>query len=174
MTPIEHSTKAALGGILLGIGLGGFIDMIVLRELLQWHGMVSNWIPPQTVEALSANQFWDGVFQALLWFITFAGVLSIWHAARRKEYIQSARTLLGQLLFGWGLVNLIETLVGGVVLGLHNVREVPDHTLYNWTFIGVGGVLFLAIGWLLSKQGRLADEGLHLKLPGFGEKKRVK
>ena len=33
--------KAA--GFLLGLGLGGFFDGIVLHQLLQWHHMASSW-----------------------------------------------------------------------------------------------------------------------------------
>ena len=33
-------------GILLGIGLGGFVDGIVFHQILQWHNMLSARIPP--------------------------------------------------------------------------------------------------------------------------------
>ncbi|WP_460744124.1 DUF2243 domain-containing protein [Mariniluteicoccus endophyticus] len=32
----------ALPGILLGIGLGGFLDGILLHQILQWHHMLSS------------------------------------------------------------------------------------------------------------------------------------
>jgi uncharacterized membrane protein len=33
----EHSKRASAAGVLLGIGLGGFVDGIVLHQILQWH-----------------------------------------------------------------------------------------------------------------------------------------
>jgi uncharacterized membrane protein len=45
------ATKISKAGILLGIGLGGFVDGIVLHQIFQWHNMVSNWIPPHIMLA---------------------------------------------------------------------------------------------------------------------------
>ena len=33
------------------------------------------------------------------------------------------------------------------------VREVPNATAYNLTFLAVGGVLFILLGWLLMRAG---------------------
>lgn len=38
-------------GVLLGVGLGGFVDGILLHQILQWHHMVSNVVPPTTLWA---------------------------------------------------------------------------------------------------------------------------
>src|SRR5687767_15168137 len=37
-----EQTQLRNAGVLLGLGLGGFFDGIVLHQLLQWHHMVSN------------------------------------------------------------------------------------------------------------------------------------
>ena len=71
--------------ILLGIGLGGFLDGIVLHQLLQWHSMLSNRVPPTTLEAMHLNMFWDGVFHAATWLITVTGVMLLWRSARRRH-----------------------------------------------------------------------------------------
>ena len=44
-------------GLLYGIGFGGFVDGIVLHQLLQWHHMVSHVAdyPTTTVAGLEAN-----------------------------------------------------------------------------------------------------------------------
>jgi uncharacterized membrane protein len=36
------------------------------------------------------------------------------------------------------------------------VREVPSYTVYNFTFLAIGGVLFILIGWLLMRTGSRA------------------
>ncbi|TIP73091.1 MAG: DUF2243 domain-containing protein, partial [Mesorhizobium sp.] len=37
----EHRRFPTSAGILLGLGLGGFFDGIVLHQLLQWHHMAT-------------------------------------------------------------------------------------------------------------------------------------
>jgi len=51
----------------MGLGLGGFLDGIVLHQLLQWHNMLSSWIPPDDLVAMkiNINMLWDGLFHAL-------------------------------------------------------------------------------------------------------------
>ncbi len=46
-TPVDESLEREerrfnTGGILLGIGFGGFVDGIVLHQLLQWHHMLTS------------------------------------------------------------------------------------------------------------------------------------
>jgi uncharacterized membrane protein len=54
------------------------------------------------------------------------------------------------------MFNLVEGVIDHQILGIHNVREVPSYTVYNLTFLAVGGVLFILIGWLLMRVGSRA------------------
>jgi hypothetical protein len=45
--------RATAAGVTLGIGLGGFLDGIVLHQIAQWHNMGSAVVPPVTMEAMS-------------------------------------------------------------------------------------------------------------------------
>jgi uncharacterized membrane protein len=154
MAEREPGRKATVGGILIGIGMGGFVDGIVFHQILQWHNMVSNRLPPTTMENMRVNMMWDGFFHALVWIVTFAGVLVLWNAAYRREAIPSLAAFAGQLLLGWGLFNLVEGIVDHHLLAIHYVREVPNYTVYNLVFLAVGGVLFILVGWLLMRSGR--------------------
>jgi uncharacterized membrane protein len=147
------SNRASLAGTLIGVGMGGFVDGIVLHQILQWHNMVSNWVPPTTMEAMKVNMIWDGIFHAFVWLVTFAGIFLLWRAAHQREEIPSLQSFVGQLILGWGLFNLIEGIINHQILGLHYVRQVSNYTAYNLTFLAVG-VLFILIGWLLIKAGR--------------------
>src|SRR5215207_9297441 len=112
-------------GLLLGLGLGGFADGILLHQLLQWHNMLTAVRPPSTLPAMQLNMRWDGVFHVLTWVLTLAGVLQLWRAGTRGALPRAGRHFAGQLLFGWGLFNLIEGLVDHQLLGIHHVREGP-------------------------------------------------
>lgn len=144
-----------VAGILIGAGMGGFVDGIVLHQIFQWHNMVSNWIPPTTMEAMSINMKWDGYFHVFMWLVTATGIFMLWSSAQRREAIPSFRSFLGQLILGWGAFNLIEGIVNHQILEIHFVRQVPNYTAYNLAFLAVGGVLFIVIGWMLMR----ADKG---------------
>ena len=49
-----------LAGIVLGLGLGGFVDGIALHQIMQWHNMGSAVLPPTTRDAMAQNMVWDG------------------------------------------------------------------------------------------------------------------
>lgn len=148
MVEVKQSSAA---GILLGMGLGGFIDGIVLHQIFQWHNMVSNWYPPTTMETMSFNMVWDGIFHAAVWLATFAGVLLLWRAAYRGAAIPRLKSFLGQMLLGWGLFNLVEGIIDHQLLAVHYVRQVPNYQVYNLTFLAIGGVLFILLGWVLTR-----------------------
>ena len=64
------NTRDAVGfpiaaGILFGLGLGGFLDGIVLHQVLQWHHVLTDaGYPAMSVEKLKINTFWYGLFHA--------------------------------------------------------------------------------------------------------------
>jgi uncharacterized membrane protein len=147
-----RNRKVSKAGILLGIGLGGFIDGIVLHQILQWHNMMSNWVPPHTMEAMSFNMVWDGIFHAAVWVATLIGVFLLRSAAYNGLSIPSATAFTGQLLFGWGWFNLVEGIIDHQILAIHYVRQVPNYTVYNLTFLAVGGVLMIVAGWVLMRR----------------------
>ena len=72
--------KAA--SLLYGIGLGGFIDGIVLHQILQWHHMLTSEgsHPATTVAGLEANTLADGLFHAAAWLAVLGGVWALWRA----------------------------------------------------------------------------------------------
>jgi uncharacterized membrane protein len=135
-------------GTVLGIGLGGFADGIVLHQILQWHNMGSSVLPPVTLEAMHRNMTWDGLFHAATWAVTFLGVWMLW--VEGQSTAETPRALCGQLILGWGVFNLVEGIIDHHLLNIHHVRDLPLHVpLYDWAFLAVGGVLFIVIGWFM-------------------------
>ena len=142
-------------GVVLGVGLGGFADGIVLHQIAQWHNMGSGVVPPTTLEAMSRNMVWDGLFHLTTWTITLVGVFMLWTAAQRRALPESATALGGELVFGWGAFNLAEGVIDHHILNLHHVRDMPVHVpLYDWIFLTIGGVGFLLLGWSLMQPSR--------------------
>ncbi len=145
--------RLIVAAILLGVGLGGFFDGIVLHQILQWHHMVSTPTPPDTLENLELNTLGDGIFHAATWVVTVAGMFALMssNGARQKE--GGTRTLIGGMLAGWGLFNSLEGVVDHHLLDLHHVRPGPDEFFYDIAFL-IWGVFMLAVGVALV--GRLS------------------
>ena len=63
--------------------------------------------------------------------------------------------LIGQMILGWGLFNLVEGLIDHHLLNIHHVRDMPVHVpAYDWIFLAVGGVGFSVIGLMLARGTR--------------------
>ncbi|WP_426061090.1 DUF2243 domain-containing protein [Hymenobacter sp. B1770] len=149
-----HRSPLIAAGILLGAGLGGFVDGIVLHQILQWHNMLSAQLPPDTLVRSKVNMYWDGLFHAAVWIMTAVGLRLLWSATGRSDVPRSGRTLWGGLLLGWGLFNVIEGIIDHQILGLHHVREYsPNQLAWDLGFLGFGAALLLS-GWALVRAGR--------------------
>ncbi|UOG75669.1 DUF2243 domain-containing protein [Hymenobacter tibetensis] len=154
MSNRPHRSPLISAGILMGAGLGGFVDGIVLHQILQWHNMLSNRLPPNTLVAAKVNMYWDGVFHAAVWVMTAIGLRMLWSVGKRHDVPWSGRTFGGALLFGWGLFNVVEGVIDHQVLGLHHVQEYATNKLpWDLAFLGFG-VLLLLLGWSLMRAGR--------------------
>ena len=143
-----------LPAFLLGVGLGGFVDGIVLHQLLQWHHLLTGKddYPMTTVAGLENNTVADGIFHVLTWALVLVGVSRSLRAWQRGEIAPPWRLHIGLLLAGWGAFNLVEGLLSHQMLGLHHVRDDLGGPLsWDLGFL-VLGTLLLAAGLLLSRR----------------------
>ncbi len=140
---------ALRAGILLGVGLGGFVDGIVLHQILQWHHMLTSTgdHPASTVAGLEANTLGDGLFHLATWIATVAGTVLLWRAARGGQ-MPSGRALAGLMLVGWGAFQLVEGLIDHQILGIHHVRGGDERWTYDVAYLAMGAAL-VAAGLLL-------------------------
>jgi uncharacterized membrane protein len=161
---VSRSGPLTAAVTLIGVGMGGFVDGIVLHQILQWHNMLSAKLPPDTLLNSKTNMFWDGMFHAFVWIVTMTGIIMLWQAAKDRAVNLSNSLLAGGLLFGWGLFNVVEGIIDHQLLVLHNVREVSSNpTAWNLGFLGIS-VVMLVVGWMMIKKGRQAPT---LPDPGF-------
>lgn len=152
-------------GILIGAGMGGFIDGIVLHQMLQWHHMLSARLPPDTLINSKINMFWDGAFHAGVWGMTALGIAMLFRAGARRDVMWSGRVFGGAVMIGYGLFNLIEGLIDHQLLGLHHVNDIGGPTgFYDAAFLVVGAVLALG-GWGLVRSA--ARVGTQIDVPGL-------
>ena len=88
--PPSWSRRPLVACVLLGVGLGGFVDGIVLHQILQWHHMLTATgdHPADTVAGLESNTLADGLFHAATWLFVVAGIVVLrraWAAGRPRR-----------------------------------------------------------------------------------------
>lgn len=157
-----------LPGILLGVGLGGFVDGILLHQLLQWHNMLSASdtdnvgvpdYPVDTLPGLQMNVVWDGVFHVITWMFVLAGLWVLYsRTTRATGALWQSRVLWGWVLVGWGLFNVVEGVLNHHVLGIHHVKAGPHELWWDLGFLALGAAL-AAAGVLTTRTGRALHVG---------------
>jgi uncharacterized membrane protein len=153
----------ALPGILLGVGLGGFADGILLHQVLQWHHMLSSAAtatidigdyPVTTVHGLQMNTLWDGLFHTVTWLAVLSGLGILYsRITHSRGRVWTSRALWGWILAGWGIFNVVEGVLDHHILGIHHVITGPYQTVADIAFL-VFGALLIAGGWLLQRSAR--------------------
>ena len=144
------------------MGLGGFLDGIVLHQILQWHHLLTStdsdniglaYYSPHTVRGLRINTVWDGIFHTFTWLSVLAGLALLYaRVSQVRGPVWASRVLWGWILVGWGLFNLTEGIIDHHVLGIHHVRSGANQLWWDLAFLAFG-VLLVAGGRLLQATG---------------------
>ena len=153
---IDRNFKPLIrAGVFLGIGMGGFFDGILFHQILQLHAMLTARLPKTTVENVSVNMFWDGMFHALTWTMTLAGLVLLWRAVTRHRVHLSTKCYIGSMFLGWGLFNLVEGIIDHHILHLHHVVESLGVSVFDYAFLA-SGIILIGVGWSMVKVSKKA------------------
>jgi uncharacterized membrane protein len=148
------STLLIAAGIFLGLGLGGFVDGILLHQILQWHHMISNVQPLTTISNIDLNMVWDGLFHAFDWVLTVIGIILLWQAGKCEDVAWSSQTFVGSILIGTGLFDVVEGLIDHQILGIHHVKPGPNQLAWDLGFLALGAMLII-IGWIMIQRSKI-------------------
>ena len=139
--------------------MGGFIDGIVLHQLLQWHHMrtgdgVLGERSAHTVAGLEANTLGDGLFHLGTLILTVVGIFLLSSRLRGARHNWSRWELVGWMLFGWGAFNVVEGVIDHQILGIHHVRDDLGGPLgWDLGFLA-SGLILTALGWVVATRTR--------------------
>lgn len=155
--PLRAGPAAALprrhpwAGFLLGFGMGGFFDGILLHQILQWHHLLSG-LNAASLADLRVQVVADGVFHALMYAVAGAGLWSLYHS--RGAGLPPRKRLLAEFLIGFGAWHVIDAVLSHWVVGLHRLRmDVADPLPWELAWLVLFGIVPLLAGWVLRRQG---------------------
>jgi uncharacterized membrane protein len=128
------TSRSLWSGILVGLGVAGFVDETVFHQLLHWHHFYDKGSP-------DAGLVSDGLFHAGSWVAIVAGLFLFADLRRRDDW--AAGTWWGGLLLGLGAFQLYDGTVQHKLLRLHQIRYGVDVTPYDvaWNVIAIALVV---------------------------------
>jgi uncharacterized membrane protein len=141
--------RSILAGVLMGIGVAGFIDETVFHQILHWHHFYDK-------GSATAGLVSDGFFHAGSWICIVVGIFLFADLQRRGATVPK-RVWAGALL-GWGGFQVYDGLFQHKVLRLHQIRYHVDILPYDLVWNIAGGIGFLIGIWLLLGQARSVSE----------------
>jgi uncharacterized membrane protein len=145
------SGRLTWAGYLLGFGLGGFFDGILLHQVLQWHHLLTA-VERAPFQDIKVQILADGLFHVLMYFIALAGLWMLWKARREFAEPGADRLLLANAFIGFGVWHILDGILSHWILGIHRIRMGAENALFwdlLWFF--VFGVAFVVIGWIVRK-----------------------
>ncbi|MDJ1431028.1 DUF2243 domain-containing protein [Halostagnicola sp. A-GB9-2] len=137
-----------LAGVTVGIGFGAVLDVIIFHLTFQTHHLFSGFYDPYSYDGLRTNVMFDGVFLLAMVAVTALGLGMVWRVVNRTDEALSTLFLLGSIVVGMGLFNLVDGVVSHEVLDLHNVVHGTEAWNLPWIVVSV---LMLALGFVLLK-----------------------
>ncbi|MFL5628304.1 MAG: DUF2243 domain-containing protein [Ktedonobacteraceae bacterium] len=152
----QQDRSALLTGILLGIGIVGFIDETVFHQLLQWHNFY--WNTDQFGRILS-----DGLFHIFSTLLLLWGTIRLWRSSLSWTAF-NRKIIVAGILMGAGGFNFYDGIVQHAILHLHLVNEHVCVTPLSRsdTILGICrndipyeivwdlvGLIVLSLGWFL-------------------------
>jgi uncharacterized membrane protein len=124
-------------GLLFGAGVAAsVIDLLIFHLVLQWH----HFYDLSTLEVALAA---DGLFHAVAWGMTVAGLFLLADAGRRGGI--AWLRWWGAVLAGMGGFQILDAGILHKLLGLHQIRYDVDLLPYDLAWFG-GSAVALAVG----------------------------
>ena len=130
-------------GVLVGVGIAGTLDEVILHQLLGWHHFYDR--STATVGLVS-----DGSFHLFSTAVLVLGAIQL--VERRRTSPDPPRLALAGILLGAGCFNLYDGTIQHKLLRLHQIRPAaPNDLPYDLVFLTLAAALALSGALLLRR-----------------------
>jgi uncharacterized membrane protein len=130
-------------GVLVGVGIAGTLDEVILHQLLGWHHFYDR--STTTVGLVS-----DGIFHLFSTAVLVLGAIQL--VKRRPTSPDPPRLALAGILLGAGCFNLYDGTIQHKLLRLHQIRPAaPNDLPYDLVFLTIAAALALSGALLLRR-----------------------
>lgn len=154
--PARGGSPNIAAGI-LGFALGGFIDGILLHQVLQWHHLLSL-VEGQALQDIRTQILADGLFHVLMYAIAILGLWLLWRARGGITGRRADLRLVASALLGFGIWQVVDVVGFHWVAGIHRIRvDVPNPLIWDLAWLAVFAVPSLAGGWWLMRRANGSD-----------------
>jgi uncharacterized membrane protein len=144
---IDAPRRSLVSGVLMGIGVAGFVDETVFHQLLHWHHFYDLSTP-------SWGLISDGLFHAGSWFAMIAG-LFIFVDLRRRDAWRPTWQAAG-FCFGLGGFQLYDGTIQHKWWHIHEIRYHVGILPYDLVWNGIAALVLVAGLVILTRARREA------------------
>ncbi len=105
---------------------------------------------------LEFNALWDGLFHISTYLFTATCMTILARRAFQPHAPWSGKMLVGAMLMGFGIFNVVEGLIDHHLLGIHHVNETaPPRAMdfLGFRLFALGSTMLVG-GWLLWRPGK--------------------
>lgn len=132
---VDGGRRSLVAGILMGVGVAGFVDETVFHQLLHWHHFYDLSTPGWALVS-------DGLFHAFSWFCMIGGFFIFADLLRRDAWRRTWQ--LTGFLFGLGGFQLYDGTIQHKLLRLHQIRYGVNILPYDLAWNAVAVIVLIA------------------------------
>lgn len=146
----EPAAGLALPTFLLGFSLSGFLDGILLHQILQWHHLLS----AIRGDDIRFQVLADGYFHLAMYAVALAGLWLLWRRRRRLGCADGVRGALVPFLLGFGAWHVVDAVLSHWVLGIHRIKwDAPNPLVWDIGWLVAFGLAPIVLALLLRRRG---------------------
>lgn len=148
-TATQTRGRLLLSAGTIGVGFGAVLDTVIFHLTLQTHHLLSGIYDPYTLDGFRTNVTFDGLFLLAMLGVMGVGFGLLWRLVNGTDRRFSTTYLVGAIVVGTGVFNVLDGVVSHYVLDLHSVVHGTEAWNPHWLVVSV---FLLALGAVILRR----------------------